>query len=259
MGAWGYKIKQNDTVNDVIDDFNSLLKQNQNLELTTIEITKKYADSINDSDDGPLFWIGLAEIQWKYGYLQKEVFQHVKSDYEQGVGLDIWLESGLKTLNLRKKELSSFLHKLEQPNSKPSKMPKRIIRKPLFNKGDCLSVKLVNGQYGACIVLASRNENPEYGINLIGTLNYMSPSKPTKNDFEKRNWLVLTHHSWKNVTNLLWCLPIHYKKFLINIEIVHQTPIRSSDPFTEYCPYGGLEHISKEIISQRHWDEGIRD
>jgi hypothetical protein len=42
-----------------------------------------------------------------------------------------------------------------------------------------LSIRLSNGQYAAALVLAADHSNVEYGVNLIGVLDYLSLEKPT--------------------------------------------------------------------------------
>ena len=178
MGTWGYKVKQDDFVLDVIDYFNRQLKQNQNLEQTTKEVLNEFSFVFDDSDDGPLFWMALAEIQWQYGYLQENILDKVKQDLREEVGLERWQEAGDKAFEKRKRELKKFIEKIEGKNPKPKKLPKIIIRKPKYHQGDCLSIQLSNGLFGAAIVLRADHSEPEYGKNLIGVLDHMAEAKP---------------------------------------------------------------------------------
>ena len=67
-----------------------------------------------------------------------------------------------------------------------------------------------NGQYAAALVLVADHSNVEYGKNLIGVLDYLSPEKPTIEVFRERKWLVLTHHSWNNKTDIAWYQPVGF-------------------------------------------------
>ena len=71
MGTWNFGIKSDDFVLDVMDTFKDYLKQNKSIAEATNLVSKKYASSINDVDEGPLFWIALGELQWTYGALDK--------------------------------------------------------------------------------------------------------------------------------------------------------------------------------------------
>ena len=79
---------------------------------------------------------------------------------------------------------------------------------PKFRPGDCLSIRLGNGQYAAAVVLAADHSNVEYGKNLIGVLDYLSADKPTMDVFRKRKWLVRTHHNWNGQMDLAWYQPL---------------------------------------------------
>jgi hypothetical protein len=52
----------------------------------------KFAAEITDTDDGPLFWIALADAQWAYDGLESQVLKRVQEDFESGRGLERWGE-----------------------------------------------------------------------------------------------------------------------------------------------------------------------
>src|SRR5262249_18820413 len=157
----------------------------------------KFAAEIKDTDDGPLFWIALADAQWTYGGLEPQVRKHVQEDFDSGRSLDRWTDDQ-RGLSRRRAALATFLSKIAEPNPRPKKPPKVIVRAPKFRPGDCLSIRLSNGQHAAALVLAADHSNVEYGKNLIGVLDYLSHDKPTIDVFRKRKWLVWTHHSWNH-------------------------------------------------------------
>jgi hypothetical protein len=254
MGTWGNKIKNDDFVMDVIDEFISSLKVSQDLAQTTKDIKHHYASDINDPDDGPLFWLGLAEVQWQFGYLQDNTLSKVKDDFLMGRGFDRWEEEGKKDLDNRKKAISDFISKIEKPNTKPKKLPKTIVRAPKYNTGDCLSISLRNNLFTAAIVLSSDHRNPEYGSNLIGMLNYLSTVEPTQEVFEDRKWLIRTHHYYKGQPDLAWYTALGHRKFKDMIKIAGRTEIREDDP-TDSDTYSGWEDFGGQVILQHEWDK----
>lgn len=258
MGTWGFKIDQDDFVCDVMVDFENRLKSLPNLEAVSQAILEEYAAFQDDPDEGPLFWIALAHIQWKYGWLQPPVLDRVRGDILSGAGLDRWAEAGENDLASRKKELDAFLKKISQPNPKPARLPKIVIRKPIYQAGDCLAIKLINGQYGAAIVTVSDHTNPEHGQNLIAVLDYLSDIKPTRKDFEKRNWLILSHHSWNNKMDAAWYTSFQYRKYKDRFEVICQIPILEADP-QESREWAGWGYLGNTVIDQHQWDAGIRD
>lgn len=73
MGAWGAGLYQDDVTCDIKDDYLDRLKIGYPNEEATEEVIEYNEDYIDDSDDGPLFWFALADIQWKYGRLLPQV------------------------------------------------------------------------------------------------------------------------------------------------------------------------------------------
>jgi hypothetical protein len=229
MGAWGFGIRQDDFVSDVEDSFENLLKRGATIAQATDQVRKEYADAAKDPDDGPLFWIAIADVQWKYGELSPDVLKRVKSDFENDAGMAGWGDKSERRFQKRKKALSEFVAKLGSPNPKPRRRPKLVVRKPLFAEGDCLSVKLNNGLYGAAFVLASNHSQPEYGMNLVGTLDVMSEEKPTAETFENRKYLkrFVGSEEWVDIA---WYLTVRFRPVRQRIEIVGRTARKADEP-----------------------------
>jgi hypothetical protein len=256
MGTWNFGIKSDDFVLDVMDTFKDYLKQNRSIAEATNLVSKEYASSINDVDDGPLFWIALGELQWTYGELDKKILEKIKDDYANERGLERWAEQSQDDLQKRKKVIEKFIHKLETKNSKPNKIPKIINRPPIYEPGDCLSILLKNNQYGAALVLTANHEIPELGTNIIGTLNYLSNNKPTLNVFKKREWLKLTHHKWNGQLDINILSNAHWRKEKNRFEVIGNIPILNSDPKVGefFITYTSLGY---QIQLQKDWEKTI--
>ncbi len=252
MGTWGHGIRQDDFVCDVIGVFEDLLKAGKSVTAATTAVTSSFAAAIKDADDGPLFWIALADAQWTYGALDPQVLNYIKGDLESGRSLTLWTEDE-HGLSRRRTALEKFISKIGVPNSRPKKPPKVVVRAPKFQPGDCLSIRVSNGQYAAALVLAADHSNLEYGKNLIGVLDYLSPEKPTMAVFRKRNWFFRNHHGWKNVMHLGWYQYVGFRSTKDRLEIVGQVEILESDPkdSDSYCPWSD---IGEQVVMQREWD-----
>jgi len=257
MGSWGTGIKQDDLVCDVISLFKERLKDGASIEDATQASIGNFSASLDDTDDAPLVWIALADVQWSYGDLDKEILDRVKSDFENGYGLDRWREASEELLRKRQGVIKRFIEKISVPNAKPKKRPKRISRPPKFTKGDCLAIQLSNGQFGAGLVLAEDHSNIEYGLNLIAVLDYMSKDRPSLRVFKKRRWLKLTHHDWTGRLDISWYQPLGFRKEKDRFEIVGNIKIRSSDPEQSDC-YSPWQSLGRGIVLQREWDSGAR-
>ena len=148
MGAWGYGIRQDDFVLDVIGVFEDLLKAGKSIRDATDAVRSKFATEMMDADDGPLFWIALADVQWTYGELEPQIRTRVKEDLEFGRSLAAWTEDQ-SGLSRRRAALEKFISKIAQSNPRPRKLPNVVVRAPKFRPGDCLSIRLQNGECAA--------------------------------------------------------------------------------------------------------------
>src|SRR5918993_79007 len=118
MGAWGYGIRDDDFVADVIGDFEDLLKEGKSVRHATDAVTSKYAAAARDPEDGPLLWLAEADVQWTYGELDPQVFSRVREDFESGRSLAAWAEDE-RGLVRRRAALAKFIAKIERPNPRP--------------------------------------------------------------------------------------------------------------------------------------------
>lgn len=221
MGAWGTAISSNDTYADIYGEFFDLYDDG----LDVAEISKKLiADNqeiINDTDDCNNFWFALAKAQWECKQLDKDIFDRVKKIIETGIDLEVWrqLDAEEKDIKKRKAVLDKFLADLQTERPKAKSRKKKIIRQPVFEKGDCLTFKLENGNYGGAVVLEAI-KNSEYGYNLIATTRINQLSKPAKKDFENAEVLVMNYASWDNKPVVQWYLPTKHKQTAHLIEKV---------------------------------------
>ena len=252
VGAWGYGIRQDDFVCDVIGVFEDLMKAGKSFREATKTVKSRFVAEIQDSDDGPLFWIALADMQWTYGELEPQILNHALEDFNSGRSLDRWAEDK-RGLSRRRAVLEKFLSKISAPNPRPKKPPKMATRAPKFQAGDCLSIQLDDGQYAAAIVLAADHSNVEYGKNLIGVLDYLSAEKPPVEVYRSRKWLVRNHHSWNNEMDLAWYGPVGFRSAKDRIEVAGKTNLLDSDPTDSNC-YCGWNGIGKQVVYQREWD-----
>ncbi len=189
MGAWSTKILGDDFACDVHGEFMEGYDNGKDLKLIRRELEHANAEAIADTDDGPIFWLALAQAQWECGALESDVRQKVEEIVVKGLGLDRWAEGTASHLHERKEVLRDFLARLQTP---PSPLRRRTPSKenpPIFAPGVCLSVQLPNGEFGAAIVLGAKHEHKEFGMNLVGLLAYCSKDKPALSVFESRKWL----------------------------------------------------------------------
>jgi len=249
MGTWGTEVLQDDVVADVIGFTIGLLKKGSTIDEATSRALSNFSELRKDADDGPLLWLAIAELQWRYGRVDPDVLNHVRSDIENENGLEPWRDDP-KALSSRKKVLVRFLARIEQPNPNPRALPKPVVRRAPFQKGDCLSVHLPDSQYTACLVLGEDNSDPELGMNLVAGLDYYESVPPDTAVFTRRDWLKKTFGCWDGRLDICWYLPIGLRSIRKQITVVDNIKIKWSDP-KKSGTYTRWDQVGSSVVYSR--------
>lgn len=227
MGTWGTAISSNDTYADIYSEFYELYNDGLDVPEISEKLIADNQETINDPDDCNNFWFALAKAQWECKQLDKELFKRVKNIIETGADLEVWrqLKAEEKDIKKRKAVLDKFLAHLQTKRPEAKSRKKKTIRQPVFEKGDCLTFKLDNGNYGGAVVLEAIKDS-QYGHNLVATTRINKPNKPTKKDFENAEVLVINYASWDNKPAIQWYLPIRHKNVQHLIERVDNIEVQ---------------------------------
>ena len=219
MGYWGTAISSNDTFADIYGEFFDLYNDGLDVSEISEKLIARHQDTIDDPEDCNNFWFALAKAQWECKKLDSGVFNRVKEIIETGADLEVWRQCDADEKDLKKRRLflDRFLTDLRTERPKAKTRKKKRIWQPVFEKGDCLTFRLENGNYGGAIVLEAIRDI-EYGHNLIATTRINQPDKPTKKDFESAEILVMNYANWDNEPSIQWYLPIRHKQVAHLIE-----------------------------------------
>ena len=256
MGNWGTGISSNDTFEDIKDEFFELY--NDGLEPT--EITQKLVNSnqeiINDREYANNFWFALALCQWECKSLEPELLERITQIVESGTDIELWKELGAEKSELtkRQKVLDKFLEKLNSEKKNPKRRKKKVFRDSVFKKGDCLSVRLSNGSFGAAFVLESE-EQTEYGLNLIALCDYASEEPPTIEFFEKANILIskqqASRDTYQDHPLISWYMAPHFKASEVNLTVIGSLDAKKSyNHEKDYKSYVHWKYIPDHIENQ---------
>jgi len=205
MGTWGTGISSNDTYADVYADFFDLYNGGKEVdEITEIVIQRNHEmlgmpDAIND------LWFALAKAQWECKELQPEIYEQVKTIVESGDDLKVWAELGATKSDIgkRRKVLEKFLLLLQSERPKAKKRKKKVIREPIFKKGDCLTYKLANDNYGGALVLEAEY-GTELGLNLIAVTRINQAKKPSVEEIREAEVLIKNFAKWDEKPEIIW-------------------------------------------------------
>lgn len=230
MGAWSTEILGDDFACDVHGEFMEAYDGGKDLKQIRLELEQVHAAAIADTDDGPIFWLALAQAQWECGALDSDVRQEIEEIVQKGLGLDRWAEGAAPHLQERKKVLQDFLASIQTPLKSVRKRTPRKENPPIFAPGVCLSVQLPNGEFGAAIVLRAKHEHKEFGMNLVGLLDYCSKDKPALNVFESRKWLRTKRHGKFDRKELIWLFAQGFAESARLFENIGSVKLRWLDP-----------------------------
>ncbi len=212
MGTWGTAISSNDTFADIYDKFFIMYDDGFDVSEITEKLIDQNQETIGMYEDANNFWFALAKAQWECKQLDPYVLERIKTIIETDVDIAIWkeLEADDKILKKRKEYLIKFLTQIQTERLKPKARKKKIIRQPIFEKGDCLTFKLSTGNYGGAVVLEAVKDT-EYNFNLIAATRINQTERPTEKDFKNAEVLVRNYSNWKDDANIMWYLPKDYK------------------------------------------------
>ena len=260
MGAWGTAISSNDTYTDIYEAFFTLYNDG----LDVIDISNKLItdnqEIINDPDDCNNFWFALAKAQWECKELDNELLDKIRQIIETGSDLEVWknLEASDRDIKKRKNVLEKFYISLQSEKAKPKTRKKKIIVKPIFEKGDCLTFKLKNENFGGAVVLESIKDS-EFGLNLIAITRINQKSKPILSDFKTAEVLVLNFALWKNRQEIGWFYPISIKRDKTKFEVVENMKIEMDYDPNDYSKgyyFGGsLDSLKEKIELQFEFEK----
>jgi hypothetical protein len=254
MGTWSESIFGDDLAADIKMDFLDAYDEGKSLAQIRSALEKKYAYSVDDEDNGPVFWLALAKMQWDCGDLDADVLARVKEIVEKGRGLDVWAEAGPKAQVKRRKIVEGLYAQIKSSNPKPRARRKRRLPKVEFEKGDCLSLALPSGGYAAVIVLATFTLSKVAPRYLLGVLDWFSLEKPKLEDFVDQKWFVGRVHSWDNETLVVTSYVSWLLKYKSRFERVGRIELGGRIPEDKgFCVVGKvLIQTIEEQIKTKH-------
>jgi hypothetical protein len=146
MGTWGPGLYSDDTACDVRDDYKDILGDGIEEPEATKKILEEWKSELNDLDTAPVFWLTLADVQWKLGRLQPDVKREAIKVIESGEDLVRWLENKKYKL-MRQATLAELLKKLQSEQPQIKKVKKRFQESTDWCLGDVYRYELKSGQF----------------------------------------------------------------------------------------------------------------
>lgn len=200
MGFWSFNLFGNDITNDVKDSYLDLLKQNINDEIVESKLLEEYKE-LFQTDEEPLVWYALADIEWDMGRLSAFVKSKALDFAEEIEGQKNLFENEIQ-FNKWSNTVQKFCQKIQSP------MPSRKVVKPLvefvrnpWNIGDFYAYRLhtekakKNNMYNKYIVFKKIGDAEYYDgkiYSVIEILNNVFESIPSIYDISETAPMPLT-------------------------------------------------------------------
>ena len=149
MGTWGIGVFDDDVASDVKDQYLSFLEEGYVGSKATKEVVAQFAEVIEDSDDGCVFWIALAAVQSEVGRLERTVKQRALKIIAEGKDLKRW-ENDSKAIKLRRSVLTELAKRLKGRQPKRRRMDQAASRIPPFTHlqiGQIFAYRLRSGKW----------------------------------------------------------------------------------------------------------------
>jgi len=145
MGAWSVSVTGNDTAQDLKEEYRVAFYYYSDIKEALNRIDKyvrKGGFDKSDESEWCNYYYSLADFMWRYGILTDEVKNEALRLINSGFGLEIWADSGQKTLEARKKALQKFKEKIESPQPLKKKISIGTYMNPIFETGDIIAFQL---------------------------------------------------------------------------------------------------------------------
>jgi hypothetical protein len=247
MGTWGDSIFADDDAQDIYHHYRQLYNQGQTHDEVLRQMEQDWAETLADSDDGPIFWFAVARAQWEFGELTPDVLRRVEEIAEQGLGLDRWREGGPRMLAKCEKAVREFRDKLRTSNPKPKKQKIAKRYPPIYQPGDCLALELCDGSWGAALVLATDDRHATEGRDYVAALEWHASEEPPLDFFHQRLWLGSSSPQFVRPSTIM-CFARFHSKMKQRIRRLGQVPLKQGDPkYNGTGRAGGWDNLISEV------------
>jgi hypothetical protein len=180
MGVSSTAIFGDDTACDVRDAYRDLLANGLSGPEATDRLLREWRETIDDQDDGPVFWLALASAQWTCGRLEKRVKTKTLEIIDNGSSLGLWSEGGdSRMLQQRQAVLAKLRAKLKSPQPAVKKISKPPKNDCPWTVGEVLAYRLRSGKSVFLHVVDTCRPKVGGWWAIFAILNWLGNKMPT--------------------------------------------------------------------------------
>lgn len=140
MGTWGYKLYDNDLFSDIKGDYETYLHRGKTPQEAVQLLCRDFIP--NGGDEEPLFWVCLADLQWRYGHLEPEIKEKALAGLPSLWDSDLWTDPADQA---KRKALAEELQKrLKSPQPSPKKFSRYRAKKTKWKVGEVYSFQIMD-------------------------------------------------------------------------------------------------------------------
>ena len=262
MGSWGTGISSNDIFDDIKIEFFEKYNNGENPENIKEIIIHNNQELINSYEDKNNFWFALSYCLWESQALDEETLNIVKDIINSEQDLKLWkeLEASSNDITKRKKVLTDFLIKISTRKSKPKTRKTKKLKNAIFQKGDCVVIKINSTTYSGALVLESEKKS-EFGLNLIALLDCFSSKKPSIEDIHNSSVLAskvqTINNKYEDSNEIHWFYSNMIKKSDFEYEIIGQIEIkRTFNSKKDFQSFANWLRVPEVIeIRKKYYDD----
>lgn len=135
MGTWGYKLYDNDLFSDIKGDYDTYLHRGKTPQEAVRLLCQDFIP--NGGDEEPLFWVCVADLQWRYGHLEPEIKEKALTGLPSLWDPELWTDPADQA---KRKALAEELRKkLGSPQPPPKKFSRYRAKKTKWKAGEVYS------------------------------------------------------------------------------------------------------------------------
>lgn len=144
MGTWGVGLYSDDEARDVRDTYRDLLGDGLEGPAASDRLLKTWGRLVDDQDAGPVFWLALADTQWRLGRLEPRVRDRALAVIQGGHDLRRWADQP-KDRKKREAILARLREQLLAAPPPPRRVPRRFRATCDWAVGEVVAYRLASG------------------------------------------------------------------------------------------------------------------
>ena len=144
MGTWGTALYSDDLAADLRGDFTDAAGDGLSAASIVDRLAQEYAASVADADEGPVFWLAVADMGWRLGRLDERARLEALAAIDSGRDLARWEDPRDRVK--RAAVLTALRARLSSPPPPPKHVPRRVRHATGWQLGEVFALRLKSGR-----------------------------------------------------------------------------------------------------------------